>query len=291
LQGILNIRKPQGLTSRQVVDRVVQVARTRRVGHAGTLDPLATGVLVVCLGQATRLVEQIQSQAKEYVATFLLGQTSDTDDITGHVEICEDVTPPSLAEVTQALEAFQGEIEQVPPQFSAVRVGGKRAYALARRGQSSELQPRRVTITEIELLAYAYPRLELRIECGSGTYVRSIGRDLGTTLGCGALMSGLVRTRIGAFRIEEAVPLEELTAETWSRHLQPAVKAVTHLPQMVCSEEKLAAIRQGRSIPAPATAEWPVGEELALVTQDGILAALVQMQPAQRIAPSRVFQI
>jgi len=288
LEGILNLYKPAGKTSRQAIDPIARWVRPNKCGHAGTLDPLAEGVLVVCVGKSTRLISCIQEQHKVYRAVFLFGQTSDTDDITGEVQINESAPLPSRADVEQALPQFVGAIEQVPPQFSAVHVDGKRAYALARRGEAPELEARTVHVYRIELLDYVQPRLELEIECGSGTYIRSIGRDLGQKLGCGALMSELVRTRIGPFDAESAVPLEDLTRDNLAVHLQPALRAVESLPRQTCTEEGLQALSQGRRIPLELP-ELATGTSLALVTSVSVLAALGEVRDDGTIQPTIVF--
>ena len=288
LEGILHLYKPAGKTSRHAIAPIARWVRPNKCGHAGTLDPLAEGVLVVCVGRATRLISCVQDQHKVYRAVFLLGQTSDTDDITGEVQINAAAPVPSRADVEQALPQFIGAIEQVPPQYSAVHVEGQRAYALARKGEAPELEARAVQVYRIELLGYVHPRLELEIECGSGTYIRSIGRDLGQKLGCGALMSELVRTRIGPFDAESAVRLEALTRDNLADHLQPALRAVEHWPRQTCTEEALQALRQGRRISAELP-ELATGASLALVTSEGALAALGEVRDDGTIQPTIVF--
>jgi tRNA pseudouridine55 synthase len=243
---LLNIAKPAGVTSRDVVDAVADRFRGVKCGHAGTLDPLATGVIVICCGPATRLIPLVQEQPKQYVAEFLLGRRSDTDDVTGNVIESPPAIPPSRELIASLLPQFVGDIEQVPPRFSAVRTRGRRAYDLARAGKDVNLPPRRVTVHAIDLLDYKYPRLELRIDCGSGTYVRSIGRDLGELLGGGAVLSSLVRTRIGAFPLNTALPLAELAADTLDRAAVPTSAAVAHLPQYHCNATEQEDLRHGR---------------------------------------------
>ena len=288
LEGILNLYKPAGKTSRHAIDPIARWARPAKCGHAGTLDPLAEGVLVVCVGKATRLISCIQEQRKIYRAVFLLGQTSDTDDITGQIDFHTTAPIPLRADIEQALPQFVGAIQQVPPQYSAVHVEGQRAYALARKGEALELEARTVQVYRIDLLDYAHPRLELEIECGSGTYIRSIGRDLGQKLGCGALMSELIRTRIGPFDAESAVRLEDLTRDNIAAHLQPALRAVEHLPRQSCSAEALQSLSQGRRIPVE-SAELAAGSSLALLTPEGALAALGEVREERVIQPTIVF--
>ena len=274
LHGLLNIDKPAGLSSRDIVDRVARLVRPAKAGHAGTLDPLATGVLVVCVGAATRLVPFVQEQRKEYRAVFRLGCTSNTDDVTGDVIAVENALAPTDSEVALQLNDFIGEISQVPPQFSAVHVAGKRAYQLARDGRQLELPPRPVTIYRIVVVSYDYPRLELDIECSSGTYVRSIGRDLGAKLGCGEVMSELTRTRIGPFELSAAIPLAALTADRLLADLLPAAIAVAHLPQHHCTSEELREINYGRPIPSGQTLEGKIHTHVALQGPSGELAGL-----------------
>ncbi len=283
MHGFLNIHKPACMTSRGVVDAVVALARTRRVGHAGTLDPLATGVLVVCVGDATRLVSQVQDQRKAYRAEFLLGQTSDTDDVSGQVVMQPVAAPPPRSAIAARLPQFLGQIMQVPPQYSAVHVGGRRAHHLARGGATVALPPRTVEIDRLEITGYDYPRLELEIECGSGTYVRALGRDLGECLGCGAVMSRLVRSRIGPFGLETAVHLAELTRESLPGQLLPLAAAVAHLPARCCSDDELRLVFTGRPVPrTPGAAAGqtepaaPVPGLFALLTPQHELAALAR---------------
>jgi len=254
--GILNVDKPAEWTSRGVVDRVQRLARIAagesstqlRVGHAGTLDPLATGVLVVCVGQARRLIRYVQQLPKSYRATFLLGHGSPTDDIEGDVAMVEGAPEPTRAEIEAAVPQFTGQIQQRPPQHSAVKVGGRRAYDMARSGQPLEIPLRTVTVHHLAVNRYHYPELELAIECGSGTYVRALGRDLAASLGTSAVMSALRRTAIGPFRAEDAVPVDELYDDTLAEHLQPPLAAVAHLPRVELSDAELTEIRFGRPI-------------------------------------------
>ena len=203
--GFLNFNKPPGKTSRWVVDQVQRLVQPAKVGHAGTLDPLATGVLVVASGSATRLIDYVQQMPKRYRADFLLGCTSPTEDVDSEVVPLENPMVPTRDEIETAIPAFLGEILQSPPAFSALKVGGRRAYSLARAGQAVELKPRPISIHCLKVLSYEYPRLQLEIECSSGTYVRSLGRDLAEKLGTGAVMSALVRTAIGIFRVEDSI--------------------------------------------------------------------------------------
>lgn len=289
-EGILNINKPVGISSRKVVDHVAKLVKPTKVGHAGTLDPMATGVLVVCVGAATRLTSFVQQQPKKYRAAFLLGKHSNTDDVTGEVIDVPDAEPVSREQIETLLPQFVGTIEQVPPQFSAVHVKGIRAYQLARKGETVPIKSRKVEIDRITLCEYHYPNLELEIECGSGTYIRSIGRDIGKRLGCGAVMSDLVRTRIGSFRLEEAVDLDRIDDESLSEFLLPIANAVDHLPQFICRTEDLEEIRCGRTIPCSEEPRFAEDEFIAVLTPEQELACLALFHKSEQIlAPKKVF--
>jgi len=292
--GLLNLNKPAGLTSRRAVDRVAHLVRPQKAGHAGTLDPLATGVLVVCVGKATRLIEMVQRQTKSYEAKFLLGRQSDTDDVTGNVTEIVVSGEVTREQIEAVLPEFCGAIRQVPPSFSAVHVGGTRAYELARQGQEVELAARGVDVFRLAITRFSYPELELAIDCGSGTYVRSIGRDLGRLLGCGAVMSALVRTRIGPYCIEGAVTPDELTPETIDRYLLSPTTAVEGLPKYCASEADVALIQAGRAFGSTladgAALELPENATVAVLDDDGELLCLAEFDPEQnRLQPRRVF--
>ncbi|HUT88193.1 MAG TPA: tRNA pseudouridine(55) synthase TruB [Thermoguttaceae bacterium] len=285
LHGVLNLNKPAGITSRRVVDLVQRLARGAKCGHAGTLDPLASGVLVVCVGPATRLIEYVQRMPKSYLGTFLLGRQSPTEDVQGDVTELEDPPVPSADQIAAQAEALTGRIQQRPPAYSALKVEGKRAYALAREGRQVELKPRSVVVYRLEVVAYDYPELQLRIECGSGTYVRSLGRDLAESLSTGAVMSGLVRTAIGSFGIDDAVDPRQLTREGWTEHLLPPSRAVDLLPRIALTAEEIDRVRVGQAIPrqAPAT-ESP---EIAAVDSAGRLVAILVPRGPGLLGPAR----
>jgi len=246
--GLLNLNKPRGITSRQVVNMVQRLTRPAKAGHAGTLDPLASGVLVVCVGGATHLIEYVQRMRKRYVGTFLLGRRSPTEDIESEAVELTDAKRPTLGEIEATARRFVGRIEQRPPAFSALKIQGRPAYKLARQGKPVELKPRPVEIFDIQVKAYQYPELVLEIECGSGTYVRSLGRDLAQALGTEAVMSALVRSAIGVFSIEDAYDPRDLVPENWRTHLQPPLRAVGYLPTVQLSGEEAIRIQNGQSV-------------------------------------------
>src|SRR5690349_8551537 len=207
--GLLVLDKPLGVTSRAAVDRALRwFPRGTRLGHTGTLDPLATGVLVLCVGHATRLTEYVQAMGKAYTADVVLGARSATDDAEGPITPATVKRPPDRVAVNAGLAQFVGAVEQVPPAFSAAKVTGQRAYDLARRGGAVDLTPRTVRIDRIDVLEFDYPRLRLEVLCGKGTYIRSLARDLGDRLGCGAYLGGLRRTRVGPFTPADAALLD-----------------------------------------------------------------------------------
>lgn len=209
--SILPVNKPKGVTSFEVVRAVRHALRLKKVGHAGTLDPLAEGLLIILTGNKTKLMSDFLKLDKEYLATLRLGVTSKSHDLeTELVTRDSDVDLP-IERINEVLVKFTGTIEQVPPEFSAAWVGGKRAYSLARRGVEFELKPKKVTITELVCESLEAERLKLRVVCTSGTYIRSLARDIGEELGCGAVLEDLVRTRIGSYSVEEAAKLNDFT--------------------------------------------------------------------------------
>ena len=284
--GLLNIHKPSGMTSRDVVNRVQRLVRGVRVGHAGTLDPLATGVLVVALGPATRLVEYVQRMPKRYVGTFLLGRTSDTEDATGNVVELAAPPQPTRREVEAALPAFLGTIQQLPPAFSALKVQGRRAYDLARRGEQVALQPRPIEILSLAVVRYEYPELELDVCCGSGTYIRSLGRDLAQSLGTGAVMSALQRTAVGDFRLGEAMAFEQLTPETIADGLLSPRRAVALLPAAALTEDEIRRVAHGLTV----RNRWGADAgELAAVDEQDRLVAILAPRGREELGPVRNF--
>jgi tRNA pseudouridine55 synthase len=283
--GLLNINKPSGMTSRRVVDHVQRLVRPDKAGHAGTLDPLASGVLVVCVGAATRLIDYVQQAAKRYTATFLLGRASDTEDVEGQVIELPDPPVPTRQQIEQAAAGFVGEIEQRPPAFSALKVAGKRAHELARAGEAVELAARPISVYGIDILHYEYPELTLDIRCGSGTYVRSLGRDLAESLGTAAVMSALVRTAIGSFRLDEAYSLDAVRSETLPGLLLPARRAVAHLPAVTLNGEEIGRLARGLPV---AGRDAAAGCEVAAYDAAGELVAILtprggQLWPARNL--------
>jgi tRNA pseudouridine55 synthase len=247
--GLLVVDKPGGMTSRAAVDLAEHwFPRGTRIGHTGTLDPLATGVLVLCVGTATRLTDYVQVMAKTYRAGILLGARSDTDDAEGTVIPAIVDNPPSRTVLERALAEFVGDIAQVPPAFSAAKVTGRRAYDLARRGAEVSLAARLVSIYGIDVIDYACPRLEIEVRCGKGTYIRALARDLGDRLGCGGLIASLRRMRVGPFDADHALRLDADAASARAA-LLPLAAAVSELPHVTLPQPEVSRLRRGQAVP------------------------------------------
>jgi tRNA pseudouridine55 synthase len=277
--GLLVIDKPAGMTSRAVVNRVQRwFPRGTAAGHTGTLDPLATGVLVVCVGAATRLAEYVQRMDKVYRTRLRLGARSDTLDADGVITCVAEPRPPDPAALEAAVQTFRGRQEQVPPAYSAAKVAGRRAYALARCGQDVHLTPRLIEIYDLYLLHYEFPRLELEVHCGKGTYIRALARDLGEALGCGALVETLRRMRVGPFSAAEAVPLD-VDPSTARARLLPVEAAVSELSKLTVTPVEADRLRRGQRIPVRST-DGAEGEAAAL-DASGRLVAVVQLRHGQ----------
>ncbi len=246
--GFLNVDKPYGLTSHDVVGKIRRGLSVKKVGHAGTLDPLATGVLVVCLGHATRLSEYVMHTQKRYTAHIMLGATTTTYDAEGEIVTQHPADHLTQSDVEAVLPRFTGDIQQLPPLYSAIKKDGKKLYELARAGQTVDLQPRDVTIHSLSVLSGSAPSFSLDVSCGSGTYIRSLAHDIGAALGVGAYLTDLRRTASGAFFATDALNLDSLlTDENWQTNLTPPHVALSHIPALYLGEPDAEHIRHGRS--------------------------------------------
>jgi tRNA pseudouridine55 synthase len=304
--GSLIIDKPEGLTSHDVVARVRRAAATRRVGHAGTLDPFATGVLVACVGRATRLVQFLVGLDKEYVATVRLGFATDTQDLTG-----KQITPLlssndlSIDDVRHALDQFTGPLLQLPPMYSAKKVGGERLYRAAREGREVERAPVPITIRSIELIAGDEAQairnedgtrdFIMRVLCSSGTYVRTLAHDIGSKLGVGAHLAALRRTAVGQFRIDGALTLEEVEAIGGDGSLEGSLvkpsEMLAHLPAVMLDDERVRAVLQGRELRLSAEEYSTIqaGRELVrLCDETGELLAVGEYDAARQTVKPRI---
>lgn len=251
MNGIVIVDKPQGWTSQDVTARLRRVYATRRIGHGGTLDPMATGVLPVFVGRATRGVEFFEHAEKTYDTVLLLGRTTDTQDVTG-ATLAEKAVHLSPADIDRVLLRFRGEILQVPPMYSALKVNGKKLYELARKGQEVERQPRPITVFELTNLGFDGTRLSLRVKCSKGTYIRTLCQDIGEALGCGGCMEALRRVRAGEYGIEDAVPLEQLLeSETPERYLRGLDTMFAHCPAVTLTPNQEKRCRNGNPFSSP----------------------------------------
>lgn len=281
LVGLLNVNKPKGMTSHDVVDAIRRISGVRRVGHAGTLDPAAIGVLPIAVGQATRVVSYLVDKDKVYEALIRLGIATDTYDDEGKITYqAGSPLDVSRSQIEQELAAFVGEISQVPPAYSAIKHRGQPLYRWARQGLAVEPEPRMVKIHSIETLSWEPPWLEVRVECGRGTYIRSLAHELGQRLGCGAHLGGLTRTACGPFRLEEAVTLDALengfARDRWASVFHPMDKALEGLPSVSLNEETVQRVRFGQKIELSVEstemalrAYNEAGELVALLHHDG----------------------
>ena len=278
--GFLNVHKPVGPTSHDIVAGIRRGIQLRRVGHAGTLDPMAEGVLIVALGQATRLVEYITASQKTYVATVTLGLVTDTYDAEGTIVDQSDVLPLSKDEIEAILNQFRGEIQQMPPAYSAIKISGKTAYARKRAGEDIVMSPRPVTLYQLDLLEYEASVLRLRAVTSPGTYIRSLAHDIGQALGVGAMLSGLVRTASGQFTTESAVSWTTLVTAfeegDWHKHLLPADLALQDAPCVHLTESEVVNVLNGMPVQRPdvvpetGRAHAPDGEFVAVM--EGIVS-------------------
>ncbi len=288
--GFLNIDKPAGWTSFQAVAAVRRILGIRKAGHGGTLDPMATGVLPVALGPATRLTDRLHDQPKVYRARIRLGIATETDDAEGAItsERPVDVT---RSDVEMVLATMVGDVLQVPPAFSALKREGLPAYARARRGETVVLEPRPVSIASIDVLAMEGPDVTVRVRCGRGTYLRSIARDLGQVLGCGGHLAGLVREAVGALRVEEAVPpsvLEQGDRDELERSVLTIAETFPDLPVVLLTEPGVTQLRNGQR--AAGRAPVPVDGPMALaIGPDGTEAGMVSPAPGGWWQPEIVF--
>jgi tRNA pseudouridine55 synthase len=288
LLGVLPVDKPEGPTSHDVVAAARRALRMRRIGHTGTLDPFASGLLLLCLGPATRLAEFLTPLPKTYRATMRLGAATDTDDLTGEViRASDDWQALAASDVEAALRTQVGTLRQLPPFFSAKKVDGQRLYAAARRGEAPERTPSVVTVHRIALLAIDLPDVTFEVECSSGTYIRAIARDAGEALGVGGHLRALRRTASGRFRAADAVSLDGLADEVAVRTaLVDPLQAMAHLPCVELSEAQVRDVAHGRAVAL--VGEWMPGETVALASDAGTLVAIGEVAGGV-VKPRKVF--
>ncbi|MDQ7024475.1 MAG: tRNA pseudouridine(55) synthase TruB [Anaerolineae bacterium] len=278
VMGFLNVNKPSGLTSFDVVARVrrlsVQTTATKKVGHAGTLDPMATGVLVVCVGQATRLSSYAMKSKKEYRATVHLGIETDTYDAEGKTVATTDSSHITQEQVESVLGDFRGAIQQLPPMYSAIKKDGKKLYELARQGKAIDVEARPVTLYSIDIVVWDAPQFILHVKCSPGTYIRSLAHDIGQKLGVGAHLAALERTRSGGFHVENAVELDTLLAsEDWQQYLISPKVALSNWQSIQLSDEQVNELQVGRFIANETNTEEPY---IMAYMPDGHLLAILE---------------
>jgi tRNA pseudouridine55 synthase len=294
IDGIFNVLKPAGKTSFAVVSLVRCWSGERRVGHAGTLDPDATGVLVVCLGQATRIVEYLAGAGKTYQAEIELGVTTDTYDAAGKVVGRCDPSAVTKEQVHQVLESFHGTIAQVPPMHSALHHKGKRLYQLARDGIEVDRKPRQVEFSRVELLAWQPPVVTIEVDCSGGTYIRSLAQDIGTALGCGAHLKRLVRLKSGPFHIYDAVPLavleEAFRGDDWRSYVHPMDEVLLDWPAAILDQERETLVRKGVDVELHFSGDTgPVGSHCRAYSSDGYFLAVLSKTDEGLWHPEKVF--
>ncbi len=217
--GLLIINKPAGPTSHDIVDKIRKITGIKKVGHSGTLDPFAEGILIILIGKTTKSQSRFMALPKTYTATIKLGEISDTYDITGQIKSSSFAKAPEGEQILKILKTFIGEIRQTPPVYSAIKINGEKAYKLARKGIKPKMTPRKVKIYKIKTLNYKWPYLKIEVKCGKGTYIRSLAHDIGKKLGCGAYLENLIRTKIGKFDIKKSIKLENLDYKNWTKKL------------------------------------------------------------------------
>lgn len=278
ISGALVVDKPVGMTSHDVVQAIRNGTGLRRAGHTGTLDPRASGVLVILVGPAVRLSEYVSASDKRYQAIIRLGGSTDTFDAEGLVTPTKDPVNVTEAQFETALQTFVGEIEQTPPPYSAVKVQGRKAYEMAREGEEVELVPRKITVHHLEVLEWAPPEVVIDVHCSSGTYVRSLANDLGVMLGCGAYLVGLRRTKSGRFSLRDSVPLRKLqeafTAGNWYQYLIPAAEALGDWPAVELNPDEVEGVRHGHRVKVVGD---PTETKVRGVSTQGELVALMEM--------------
>lgn len=288
LNGIIIIHKEAGFTSHDVVAKMRGICKQKKIGHTGTLDPQATGVLPVCLGSGTKLCDMLTDKDKEYVTELLLGVETDTQDTTGSV-LKTSPAEVSCEEVRAAVKSFQGIYHQIPPMYSALKVDGKKLYELARAGKEVERKAREVFIHEIEILEMSLPVVKMRVVCSKGTYIRTLCADIGEKLGCGGTMKSLQRTRVGSFTLEKAVTLEELEAYRDENRLDellfPVDSAFAGCPKLHVKQEFCRLIDNGNSFFPNQTLEKAVhgaGEWVSVYREDGSFVGVYAYDAARK---------
>lgn len=296
LSGIINVYKEAGFTSHDVVAKLRGICKQKKIGHTGTLDPQAVGVLPVCLGSGTKLCDMLTDKEKEYIAELLLGVTTDTQDLEGQV-LTEKKVEVTVQQVEEAVMSFVGEYDQVPPMYSALKVNGKKLYELARAGKEVERKARRVHIREIEILKMELPVVQFRVVCSKGTYIRTLCTDIGEKLGCGGAMKSLIRSRVGQFRLEEALTLTEIEKQRDLGKLNdiciPVDQVFTEFPKLTVTVQAQKLLDNGNAIYPTMTVEemtYESGRWIRFYKNDGTFAGIYEyVEEHKRYQPVKMF--
>lgn len=292
LDGILLVDKPAGWTSHDVIGRMRRIAGQKRIGHTGTLDPMATGLLVVCLGSATRMVEYMTGHDKRYEGVITLGAATDTDDAEGKTIATAEVPPAANIDLHALETMFSGPLSQFPPAYSAISIGGQRAYDIARAGGDPGLAARAVVIHSLELSWLDDTRLAMRVHCGSGTYIRSLARDIGVEIGCGGHLSGLRRTSAGGFDLAQAATLEELALVANLGKLEEALLAIdagiSDMNAAVFSEQKAAFARNGLVVEVTPERPAEAGDMVRLYSESGVFFGIGEVREGATVHAKKV---
>lgn len=284
IEGILNINKPKGITSMDVVRQVKRSSRQKRVGHGGTLDPIASGVVPVCIGKATRMMEYLIEGTKEYIGEVELGVETNTYDAAGEVIHRQGTSSITFDDIEDSLESFNGEIEQTPPMFSALKVNGKRLYDLARSGIEIDRNPRKVNVISISVVDWNPPCITLNVKCGRGFYMRSLAHDLGQTLRCGAHLKELIRTRCGPFNLSNSIEVKDLddvfSGDSFGEILHALDSVVLNLRALIVSKNIQDMLKNGRRIPLETGMPIPEAyEKFRVYQEDGEFLAIIKANP------------
>jgi tRNA pseudouridine55 synthase len=294
MDGILSINKATGMTSHDVVARVRKLLHQRRVGHAGTLDPAASGVLPICVGQGTRVAEYLSESGKAYQAEITFGVVTDTYDVEGTITRTADISYLTHARIEEALPHFLGPQMQLPPRYSAIKIQGQPAYKRVRSGEEITLESRAIEIYQLQLLAWEPPRLTLAVECSKGTYIRSLAYDLGEHLGCGAYLSALIRTRSGPFTLADSITLEQLAEaseqENATKYLFAADSALQNYPALTLDAASIVHVLHGNAFRYPQPLPQPAATLARIYDTEGrFLAIAIWDRQQQQWQPKKVF--
>lgn len=297
IDGFINIYKEQGYTSFDVVAKLRGILKQKKIGHTGTLDPMAEGVLLVCLGSATKMCDLLTEKNKTYTCTMLLGKTSDTEDVTGKLTDVTDIYP-DVQTVIETVMSFVGDYMQIPPMYSAIKVNGKKLYELARAGQVIERQPRPVTIHSIQILSTDLPRVTFDVSCSKGTYIRSLCRDIGEKLGCGAVMERLIRTEVKGFTIEESLTLDAVEKArddgTLMQHVLTTDKLMPDIPELHISAKGEKLLANGNKLSADSFVENQIYRDtyVKVYDENGRFVALYEYSDEKRqYVPFKMFPV